>query len=87
MEDQMANRTAQAGQPRRLATNVSLNESLVLEAKALNINLSRAAERGLEAAVTEARAERWLAENRAAIDEQNAWVEKNGLILARQRLF
>lgn len=82
----MANRAAQE-QPRRIATNVSLNESLVLEAKALDINLSRAAERGLEAAVAQARAEHWLAENRAAIDEQNAWVEKHGMILARQRLF
>ena len=83
----MAKRAAEAEVPRRLATNVSLSEALVLEAKALDINVSRAAERGLQAAVAEARAGRWLAENRSAIAGQNAWVDEHGPILARQRPF
>lgn len=35
----------------------------------------------------ETRAERWLEENREAIDGWNAWVEANGLPLAKYRLF
>ena len=73
-------------QPRK-ATNVSLAANLVEEAKALDINLSRACEAGLEAALKEERTRRWQDENRAAGQAWNAWVEKNGLPLARYRQF
>jgi len=68
-------------------TNVSLDAALVDEAKALRINISLAAGRGLEQAVKQARSERWLEENRAALDSSNSWVEANGLPLANHRLF
>jgi post-segregation antitoxin (ccd killing protein) len=32
-------------------------------------------------------AQRWLAENIAALENSNAWVKKNGLPLARYRCF
>jgi antitoxin CcdA len=68
-------------------TNVSLRASLVDEAKELGVNISLAADRGLEEAVKQARAERWLEENRAALDAYNEYVEKNGLPLEKLRLF
>ncbi|WP_088306727.1 type II toxin-antitoxin system CcdA family antitoxin [Novosphingobium sp. B 225] len=71
----------------RKSTNVSLAADLVAEAKALNINLSRACEAGLEAALREERKRRWQAENKAAIDASNAYVREHGLPLARFRRF
>jgi antitoxin CcdA len=72
--------------PKR-ATNVSLNESLLAEARELQINVSRAAERGVAQAIVEKRAELWLLENKAALDSSNEYVEKHGLPLARHRQF
>lgn len=69
------------------ATNVSLAESLLAEAKALRINISQAAEVGVARAVAEKRAELWVAENTEAFDCWNAYVEKNGLPLAKYRNF
>lgn len=75
-----------AGTPKR-ATNVSLSESLLSEAKDLRINVSRAAEAGLAKAVAEKRAEHWLKENREAIESSNAYVDKHGLPLDKYRMF
>jgi antitoxin CcdA len=72
--------------PRR-PTNVTLPESLLREARALEINLSQACEQGLAAAVATARAQRWLADNRAAMEAWNAYVEEHGLPLAAFRQF
>ncbi|MEQ1640295.1 MAG: type II toxin-antitoxin system CcdA family antitoxin [Novosphingobium sp.] len=71
----------------RKSTNLSLAADLVEEAKALDINLSRACEAGLEAALKEERKRRWQEENAGAIKASNAWVAKNGLPLARYRQF
>ena len=73
--------------PARRGTNVSLNAADVAEARELGINLSQACESGLRGAIKEARAARWLEENREALDSSNAWVEANGLPLADKRLF
>lgn len=72
--------------PRR-ATNVSLPADLIDEAKRLDINISKACQQGLEQQVSKSRAERWIEENREAIDYWNVWVEENGLPLARYRQF
>ncbi len=69
------------------ATNVSLADSLLAEARALRINVSQAAEAGLARAVAEKRAELWLTENREALDGWNAYVEEHGLPLAKYRGF
>ncbi|MBK8317351.1 MAG: type II toxin-antitoxin system CcdA family antitoxin [Betaproteobacteria bacterium] len=71
----------------RKATNVSINEALLSEAKALKINVSKAAEAGLVIALAEKRSELWLAENRAALESSNSYVEQNGLPLAQYRAF
>lgn len=71
----------------RKATNVTLDEALLLEAKALRINISQAAEAGLALAVAERRAAQWLEENGGALDSSNAYVEQHGLPLAQFRTF
>lgn len=75
-----------SAKPRR-ATNISLPTDLIEEAKRLDINISKACQQGLEQQVSKSRAERWIEENREAIESSNAWVEKHGLPLARYRQF
>ncbi len=69
------------------ATNVSLTEDLLAEAKVLRINVSQAAEAGLARAVAEKRAELWIRENAKAFDCWNDYVEKSGLPLEKYRSF
>jgi antitoxin CcdA len=69
------------------ATNVSISEALLADAKELQINVSRAAEAGLDRAIAEKRAEVWLQENRDALQSSNDYVERNGLPLAKYRQF
>ncbi len=71
----------------RRATNVTLPEALVAQAKALNINISQACEAGLAAQVKAAREKQWLEENREAFEYCNKYVEEHGLILERYRTF
>jgi len=68
-------------------TNVTLDRDLLATARALKINISRAAERGLAAAIAEARAAEWQDANRAALESSNAYVEAHGLPLAKYRNF
>jgi antitoxin CcdA len=69
------------------ATNVTLPETLLQEAKEMGINLSQACERVLAAAVAEARRQQWLKENRQAMEAWNDYVAKHGLPLAAYRQF
>lgn len=71
----------------RKPTNLSLDAALLTEAKALKVNLSRAAENGVRDAVTDAKARLWKAENAAAIQSSNSYVEKYGLPLDPFRQF
>jgi antitoxin CcdA len=68
-------------------TNVTLDASLVAEARELGVNISQASAAGLERAVANARAERWLEENRSALQASNAYVEAHGLPLKSMRRF
>lgn len=83
----MSNIPLQASNSARKATNVSLDEGLLAEAKLLRINVSQAAEAGLAQAVAARRAELWLAANREALESSNAYVEQNGLPLVAYRSF
>lgn len=76
-----------ASQAPKKATNLSISEALLAEAKELQINVSRAAEAGLDRAIAEKRAEIWLQENREALQSSNDYVERNGLPLAKYRPF
>lgn len=69
------------------ATNLTVDEALLAEAKALGINLSATFEASLRAAVRARQAEQWLEQNRPALTGYNDWVAENGLPLARHRQF
>lgn len=73
--------------PAKRATNVSLREDLVAQAKNLGIGLSQACEAGLAEAVKKAREAKWLEENKDALDWSNDYVARNGLPLAKHRMF
>jgi antitoxin CcdA len=76
--------TSTSTSPRR-ATNVTLPEALLREARALDINLSQACERGLAAEVAATRRRRWIEENRAAMEAWNEHVAAKGLPLPADR--
>ena len=67
----------------RRPVNVTIDESLVEDAKAQGVNLSNAAEDGVRKAL----ADKWLEDNAEAIKSINEWVEKNGLPLEKYRMF
>ena len=69
----------------RMATNVSLGEALLAEAKSLRIYMSQAAEAGLARAVAKRHAELWLDANHAAQESSNAYFERNGLPLGQEK--
>ena len=71
----------------RRPTNVTLPASLLEEARNLNINVSQACERGLAEEVSTTKAQRWLDENKAAMNSWNEYIEENGLPLATFRQF
>lgn len=73
--------------PARRSTSLSLNRRLLDEAKGLGVNVSRAAEEGLETAVRAARRRRWREENAAAIADYNRFVDEQGVPLAEFRKF
>ena len=70
--------------PKR-ATNLSLSDAPVAEARALNINVSRACKSGLVDEVLQVKAVRWQEENAAGFDAWNTYVERNGVPLAQYR--
>jgi antitoxin CcdA len=74
-------------QNRRKPTNLSLDGDLLDEARALQVNLSRAAERGIREEVRRARTEVWQAENAEALRSSNALVDRSGLPLGDHRQF
>lgn len=71
----------------RKATNISLDLDLLEQARALEINISRACERGLAEQIEEVRAERWRYENAEALASSNDYAQNKGLPLARLRQF
>ena len=75
-----------APSPKR-ATNVTLSEALVAEAREHGVSVSRSCEAGLAAAVKKAREVKWIEENKPFFDYWNRWVEENGLPLAEYRMF
>ena len=64
---------------RKRATNLTLDTNLVEAARALDINVSEACERGLADEVKKARERKWLDENRPALLAWNVWIEQNGM--------
>jgi antitoxin CcdA len=73
--------------PQRKSVNTSIDSRLIEEAKALGINMSRAAEQGISKAISAEKTRRWQEENKEAIESSNDYVKRNGLPLAKYRLF
>ena len=71
----------------RRAANLSLDADLLIEARAMKINLSRAAEDGIARAVAAERARVWAKENADVIRSNIDYVEKHGLPLEKFRMF
>ena len=71
----------------RAKVNLSLDPVVAAEARALGVNMSRVAEEAVARANKAERNRRWVEENRAALDTYAREVEREGLPLARHRLF
>lgn len=69
------------------ATNLSINSSLLAEAKSLKVNLSATLERALEAEVRQSKRRSWQVENKLAIENCNTLAEENGLFADKHRGF
>lgn len=78
-----------ANQPQsnKRATNLSVNEDLLKQARALNINLSATLEEGLIAKIKAKQQALWLAENQAAIAAYNQQVDAEGAFADTLRSF
>jgi len=66
---------------RRKRLNITVREDIIEDARAMDLNISAAAEAGLVAALRKAREEAWLRENADAIRAHNERVERDGLLL------
>ena len=73
--------------PPRKPTNVTLPPDLLARAKQLDINVSRASERGIREEIRELEARRWAEENAELIAAYTDMVEQDGLPLAKYRTF
>jgi len=63
----------------RKAVNLKIDSALVRQAKELDINLSREFETHLADVVRLKKQDKWLAENREALEAYNAHVERDGV--------
>ncbi len=68
-------------------TNLTINADLLRESKAVDTNLSQAFEAHLAVMVKTKKQEKWLAENREAIDAYNRFVDENGVFSDGWRSF
>ena len=71
----------------KVPTNLSVRADLVRKARAMKLNLSEVLERALEDELRRREREKWLEENRGAIDAYNERVEKHGVFSDGLRRF
>ena len=64
--------------PKR-ATNLSINESLLKEARKYKINLSQTLEKKLVSVIAQKKREAWLKNNTEALQAYNERIEKRGV--------
>ena len=72
---------------KRRATNVTLPEDVLEQARQFGINVSKACEAGLRVAVHGEVERRWEEEHRERIDKFSAWLDRNGMPFEDLRLF
>ena len=68
-------------------TSMTMDADLLDEARRYGVNVSAAAQSGVETVVKAERWRRWREENREGIEAYNRWIEKNGIPLAQYRKF
>lgn len=68
-------------------TNLSVNGDLLKKARECGLNLSAILEAALVEQVKQSQRERWLRENREAIDAYNEHIERNGVFSDELRSF
>lgn len=66
---------------KRKPVNISLPEADVAAAKALGLNISQISGDALRAALSAEQKRRYIEENKEAIAEYNAFVEKHGVLI------
>ena len=71
----------------RAKVNLSIEDAVVREARALGVNMSRVAEAAIADAARMERNRRWREENREALERYARAIERDGLALARYRTF
>ncbi|TIV63928.1 MAG: post-segregation antitoxin CcdA [Mesorhizobium sp.] len=76
-----------SSRPERKSIRISIDPRLIEEAKAVGIDISGVSEAAIATAVSAEKTRRWQEENREAIDSSNDYVRRNGLPLAKYRLF
>lgn len=69
------------------ATNLSINSDLLSKVRELNINLSATLEHALVEELQKIERNKWLSENKKAIDELNQLADENGLFSDAYRGF
>jgi len=67
--------------------NLRVSGELLKAAKAAGINLSQTLEQALAESLKQIERERWLAENREAIEYYNGYIEKHGVFSQGRRRF
>lgn len=67
--------------------DVAIDSRLLAEARDLKLDISRAAEDGLQRAIRAEKERLWRIENADAIQAANDYVDKYGLPLAKYRMF
>jgi len=72
---------------RKKATNLSVDDHLLTQARHYKLNLSQVFEASLTEAIRQCQREQWLRENRAALDAYNEQVEKHGVFSDGLRSF
>lgn len=71
----------------RKPTNITLPQQLLERARQLDINVSRASERGIRDEIREVEARRWAEENAELVAAYTNMVKRDGLPLAKYRTF
>lgn len=69
------------------AANLSVNSNLLAKARDLDINLSSTFEEALEREVRQSAREKWLKENKTALENCNSLADENGLFADKHRGF
>ena len=69
------------------AVNLSINSDLLAKARGMGLNLSAEMEARLDEAVRQAERERWVEENREAMEHHNRRIAEHGLWSDGKRRF